>query len=411
MAENNNDFKELEKFSRDTNATIFGIDSEFEKDNELAISIVNDTLKNIKRKYEDRSGEEGLIDYIRGKEWQRLWVQNNPDIEVDGKTNTIINKNEFKNLMADRGFQYLNNIKLEDSDKAKLRRNFRAIYEHIPQAAQACDLYMYNITSPDDFNKTIFDVSYEDTSNLERKNDVEKNVEKLTDKYDLEDLAGEIIHNVLIDSDVYLNVVSIEDDVDFMLNKFDDGDLISEQYLTEEVNEQAYIEGWSLNENQQDAFSMLYEEVDSKEDEKVELTEEQMRKDIVDLVNDRVTIIDSRASRIEFLSLLQETKYQNLNEEVNSTGFDPLAILKNNKETGRTTKYSEDDKFMGLNGSSINLLDPSKTIEISINNKCYGYYVIEEDDSKPEFTTRFQQKTYGNAIDSYNGNFNPNRFI
>ena len=406
MADDKKDFNELKDISQNTNTTIYGSDSKFEKDNDLAISIVNDTIRNIKKRYTDRTGDEGLVDYARSAKFQSVFLNSNgEDVEPDNKTNTVINNSKFKDLMTERGFQHLNNLVVSDNGRITTYRNYRAVYEHIPQAAQACDLFVNNITSPDDFTKTIFDVEYRDITNNERKLDIDKKVNRLTSKYELEELANEIIHTALIDGDVYLNVASIEDDINYMLNKFDGSEIITESYLIDEANDDAYVDGWVLTEAQQEAFHSLYEE---NEDAETELTESQMRQDIVDLVNDRVTIIDSRASRIEFLSSLRDQNYQQLNEDI-STGYDPLDIIKKKRLDGKETEYNSDDNPIGYNGSSLNILDSTRIIELDINGKNFGYYYIEEDNNKPKYTSRFQQKMYGSAIDLNNSKFSPDR--
>jgi hypothetical protein len=405
------DYEKLDDIQKRTDAYIFGTDTNFERDNDLAISIINDTLRNIKRKYTDRTGDEGLVDYVRSRKFQSLFIKGAAEgTEKINNSETVINKDEFKDLMSGQGMQYLSNVILEDSNKTLAIRNYRAVYEHIPQAAQACDLFVNNITSPDDYNKTIFDVIYNDTSNKDRKSDVETKISRLIDKYDLGELSNEIIHNALIDSDVYVSIASIEDDIEYMLNKFDDNDVLTEEYLIEEVNEDAYSDGWTLTEAQKNAFEILYDKVDNEKD--IILTEERIRQDIVDLVNERVTLIDNKYSRLDLLSAIQDTKNQALNESKDTTGFDPMAILKNNqnKKSGKNGQYHEDDDIIGLNGSSITILDTTKTIDININGKSFGYFVIEEDENKPEYTSRFQQKNYGSAIDSNNGKFNPSKF-
>ncbi len=363
MADFEKNKKTLEDLEAKSAIGIYGTNSILDRQEDSISKIIQNTSNQVVSRYGDKNGS-GMIDSSREMDYTNIFGSNikSGDDAEDSKSQKS-KKDSFKELMSSNQISDANAILLRETNRTVLYSNFTAIHEHIPECSQSLDIFKNNIMSPDDFTKMMFNVDYDTTDEALRAK-VRKKLNDITEKYDVEEIADQTIGESLKLGDQYIAVLSLEDDMGMMLNDpmFANGILTesdiramdpnticrsispSDVMITESES-LAFEGGFSLNEGET-------------------VTMQDIQESVSDFVNVNVKI----GSKYDFL--YERMELEKYNRE--TTDVESNTSMKKGK------KQKKDNKPLGINGSSIKILDPSKVVELKVDNVVYGYYHIEE---------------------------------
>lgn len=268
--------------------------------------------------------------------------------------------------MTDNNQLDIGGLLAEDSRRTVLFNNYRIIHQHIPECAQALNIYKDNITSPDDYTKLIFNLSYDAATSEEEKKVVLEKLKALNEKYQLEDKVDDILTESLKLGESYYAVLSLEDELNRMLAdpvrttlnedavRVLDKDAVTVPILSESLD---------LNEAEISAFNECFNNSSSEQ----QLSEAELKTSIAQIINENVIIGSSHEMLLEKFEAEKDTKKNDIPDNFYTT----------NGSKGKKKKTA-DTKPMYLNGSAIRKLVPERVVELRIDNTCYGYYYAEE---------------------------------
>jgi len=376
MANNNRDkiLKQLRDADNKTSVGLTGATNELDLNNLSLRDIIRDTTNRASKKFADHTDGKNL-DYFTELGLSRLMS----DAIVDKKASKEDKKEAkedpekfFKKYMADNNLADKTSLILGDLGKYIEYSNYRAIKKHIPECAAALTVYRNNIISPDDFTKSIFTYNYTDSADEAKINNVKKNIEKLIDKYKLEIKTNDIVEETLELGDSYYAVLSLDKELSSMLQDTSlDKTVLQESiqtYDTEMINVPIDGSDVTLTERQANAFKEFLGYYDQDKDGNQVLKEgyekHNINEDVAKFVNEHFVV----SSKLEMLKERAEYEYDQLHRVDNISD----ATKKNKKKKDKTPLY--------LNGSAIRALNPERVIDLTIDDYCYGYYYIEEND-------------------------------
>jgi len=361
--------KKPNELSNQSSLAVFGVDEELDEQSATLRDVIKQTIIDTSE-YVGNRAKGKPVNYFSEINFGNAFAELRKDPEKRNKGNT--NKSDpgkdFKRYMSEQDFGNISGILMQESGRIIGYSNYRAIYNHIPEAAQALDMFKDNIMSPDDFTKLIFNIEYKNDINPELRKQVEGQFKELISKYNFEELAEEVIEGSLLYGDQYVAILSLEDDLNLMLtDPINTGQIINEKnigmYDLESVDIEVNREDIDLSESKALIETFSEAMALSKEDSGKLLNESTARQLVANLINQNVQIGTKKELILERIS----AEYSNKEEK---KSFDlPTSKKKKNKKN--------DEEPMYINGSSIRLLDPSKVVELKIDNVVYGYYLVE----------------------------------
>lgn len=376
----------LEDLSAKSNTMVYGTVNNLEHEADTVREIVRSTVEATNKKYGERSNGK-VINYFNEINFSKAFseVLKNPDRKKKFEEDP---ERAFREFMENENGGAAEIMLSSESDRILTYNNYSAIYEHIPECAQAVEIFKQNIISADDFTKVIFNLKYDDDKNSDLKKDVERTLQLCSKKYGFEEMADKIINNSLIYGDEYVSILSIDKELNRMLEdpvmrgnlneaqvRLMDPQCVSRDLKAEDVE---IDNGVSLTEAFNEYFA-IDRSRDIKDNEKKEqilseeeiLAEEEIVKSVIaDLINENVHI----GSKKEFLL----ERY--LAEKETANPVDMIHLFNNYKtdKDGNQSK-KEDKEPINVNGSCIKVLDPGRVVELKVDNIIYGYYVFEDD--------------------------------
>jgi hypothetical protein len=368
---------QLDDLFRKSNMAVFGTDGGLEDEAEIVKNVIRGTMRQTANKYGKRA-DGAVVNYFNELNFTSAFsdvIKDPSDKRKEDKNNP---DKTFKKYMAEQDISNIGGILASETHRIIAYNNYQAIYKHIPEAAQALDTYKDNIMSPDDFTKLIFETHYESEVNEELKLKVEEQLDDILEKYELEGMAEEIIHGSLLYGDQYVAVLSLEQELDIMLTDPIMGNNINESMMidfesmdilieSEDVLVDSNVTG-TLNE----MLVQPKKKKEDKNDQRVTITEKEAREYISHVANTNIQIGSKKELILERLSAERsKIKFEQLN--------DLPTIGKKDKSNFKQDR--NDNKPMFINGSSIKILDPTKVVELKIDNTVYGYYYVEGVDS------------------------------
>jgi len=378
MAENKNEAtkKALDSLTTRSNLAIFGMGKELERDDDKLKDIIKQTMVATSEKLGNRANGK-VINYFNEINFTSAFAefkQQNKNTK-DGKEFKENPDRAFKKYMAEQDFSAISSIITSESGRILGYNNYKAIYSHIPEAAQALDTYKDNIMSPDDFTKLIFNIEYNNELDKNIKEKIEKQLDEILIKYEIDDLADEIIGEALMYGDQFLSVLSLEKELDFMLTDpiINNGMNLSESLMhfgdtnitNIEVNKTDVEKSNFLNETVSELLHL-------SDNEKKNITDEFSTELVSALINKNVLI----GSKREFL--LERYSAEKGKMEFGDHGQLTDIPDESSSNKKKKSKRRDDTKPMYINGSSLKLLDPSRVIELKIDSVIYGYYYIQD---------------------------------
>lgn len=356
--------KNLDTLRNKTSMAAYGIGSQLDDENDEIKNIIQQTIKDTKEKIGERTNEKP-INYFNeinfGNAFSEIIINKGKKGE---KQSSEKSAEDFKRYMNDNSNIDVNALLMENSDRVINFNNYRIINKHIPECAQALNIYKDNIMSPDDYTKLIFNVSYEKAINKNTEKIVNERIDNLTLKYELEDKADKIIGEALMLGESYYACISLEDELSLMLS--------SSSTLNEELIRSADENSLSLDvlsENidiDSESLDALNEAFTCESGEKMD--EKIAQQIVAKCINENVIIGSSKELLIE--------RFQADNDSKKYAGL-PEDTIKLKRGPGRPRKNS-DTKPMYVNGSALRYLQPERVCELKIDNICYGYYYAEE---------------------------------
>lgn len=379
---NSEQIKQAIAISDKTESLVYGTSGEFERTDDKVIDEIKKSIYNIQRKYNRKTGKN-MIDYFKSTHFANTVLgkmQENKEKNINGK-NEPFDTNKFKQIMTKEGISKSGDLLAQDLSRIQTYKNYEQIWKNIPQAAQALDIIKHNIMSPDDFTKTMFRYDYLD-DDPKVKEKVIKKLEEIIDKYDVEELADDVINKALIYGDCYVAVLSLEKELSSMLKDFERDDILNESVdnIMKILSESSFFQDYKLykeNVELNETEKIILKEYLYGTDKIEEIDDEKLVEDIVDIINSNVEIVNKKSLLIERVGLeLENIKGKNLIEDKIYNDIDDFMTGK--KKINKNKK--EDKEPIGINGSSIRVLDPRKVIELKVDNVVYGWYYIESDD-------------------------------
>jgi hypothetical protein len=357
--------KQARALSNKSSNAIFGMGNDLDDESEQIKDVIRQTMNATSEKYGNRANGK-VVNYFNELNFTRAFFDLVKDPERSKEASKDPDK-AFKKYMSSKEIADISAMLAGESTRLVQYNNYRAIYFHIPEAAQALDTMKDNIMSPDDFTKLIFNVTYENDLDSKLRERVEEQLHDIIDKYEFEDLADEIIEGSLLYGDQFVSILSIDKELDFMLsdplmagrtnlNESTVGDFDPEK-VDVELNTTDIDKSPVLTE----AFS---EALHLSEEEKKKMDDDVTAEFLVNLVNENVKI---------------GSKKEMLLERISAEGFAAKDLPKDKKRRKKKSD-SDDNEPLYVNGSTINVMDPAKVVELKIDNVVYGYYYVQDID-------------------------------
>lgn len=358
--------KNLDNLRNKSSAITYGVDEQLYDENIEVRNIIQQTIIDTKKKLGERTNEKP-INYFNeinfGNAFNEIFVDTKNKKESENQK--LSNAQEFKKYMTNNNQIDIGALMAEDAGRTVLFNNYRIIHQHIPECAQALQIYKDNIMSPDDYTKLIFNVNYEKPINEDSRKLVKERTDNIRIKYDLENKADKIIEETLELGESYYAVLSLEEDLSLMLSDPVQGFQLNESTIRtldpNTIDMPVLSENIKLNDLELDA---LNECLGLEEN----LNEETASQLVAKFVNENVIIGSSKELLLE---KIEADKDKNKNDI-------PNEFYKEKRSVGRPRKNINDKKPMYLNGSALRYLKPEKIVELKIDNICYGYYYAEE---------------------------------
>lgn len=395
MAKKQDNDAKLTDLSSKSSMLVYGMDDTLTDEDRDLQNVIKQTVIATKDKYGARANGK-IVDYFNelnfGSAFADVFVdKNNKEKHKEFEKNP---EAAFKKYMSENEVEDLSSLMADEQNRLTSYNNYRIIYEHIPECAQALDTYRDNIMSPDDFTKLIFNIVYDDDLDPELKKAVEKQLQDISKKYDIEVKAEDIIENSLKLGDYFIAVLSLNDDLQIMLDdptisgknsmKLNRAENLTESekavlYDVNSINTTILSEDIhaSSDSNIAEAFETALEL------DKTKTTGADIDVAVAKLINENVTIGSSKEFLLERIEADNEEKLKS--ETTTDISSDTYKKL-NGEDPSKDKK--DDDKPLYINGSSLRILNPDKVVELKIDDICYGYYYAEE------VTNNIPQATY-----------------
>lgn len=359
--------KTLDSLKNQSSLIVHGMGTTLDAENTELRNIVQQTVVDTKIKLGERTNGKP-INYFNeinfGKAFNELF---STDKKKDTTAISDVDSKDFKKFMEEGGKIDVNSLLLEDSSRTLLFNNYRIIHQHIPECANALAIYKDNIMSPDDYTKLMFNVKYEKAVDEDTKAVIERRLDDISLKYQLEDKADEIIEESLLLGESYIAVLSLEKELSLMLNDkgvINGGGILNESIQNKlKVTDDDYVSSTVLSEsiNVDNTHTEILSELLDLDG----LQDDGTRGIIAKMINENVQIGSKR-------ELLFERAGAELDKYSKSASDIEL------KTSNKSGKKKKDDKPLYINGTALRRLAPEKLVELRIDDICYGYYYAED---------------------------------
>lgn len=398
----NDDQKNIKDLSSRSNILIYGTDNALNDEDTKTSNIITQTILSTKERFGIKTSGRP-INYFNelniGDAFEEMRMQASGDKKKsDEKAGT-----DFKEYMTDNPNIDATSLLVGDQGRLINFANYRTIYEHIPECAQALDVYKDNIMSPDDFTKMIFDVNYDSNIDPKSKSYIEDQLKDLIEEYEIEQKADEILETSLKLGEAYAAVLSIDKELSWLMNKRNGissgrsiGEILNEENTAILLDRDAsstkiLSESIDLSEMEMSTLKEIFRNPESDK----EVIDSDIQKFVANIINENVEIGSS--SEILTERVLANRDFGSdrgySKTDIPGIGFDVVTGKPySDKEEKKNRKKKEKDAETPLyiNGSVIRLLDPDRVIELKVDNVCYGYYYVED-------TTRNMAATAGSS--------------
>lgn len=368
--------KELINAEDKSSIALMGIDGSLDRESNALRDIIRQTTHKTTMKYGERTDGRNL-DFFTDEGLSKAFVDAtvNKNNKEEYRKATEDPKAFFKKYMNEKSIADLTGTGMRDMAKMQAFANYEAIYKHIPECSKVLNIFVDSIISPDDFSKSLFTVEYKDTSDEEKNSNIIKNCKFLIEKYKLEEKTEDIIRDTLKCGENYYAVLSLEDEMNMMLDdKMAKTEILTENLKTMDlsvVEHELTPDDISLTEEERAVMNEMFNVRGSINESENKMIVEQK---IIDFINDRF-IIGSKLELLQERAGLERERLTKWDADISDDYYD-------NKQNGsnKRKKKKADDKPLFLKGSALRKLDPAKVIDLRIDDISYGYYYIEDAD-------------------------------
>ena len=358
--------KKLAKSSEKSSLAIYSMDNTL-SDEEISVkNIIKQTIVSTKDKYGSRARGK-IIDYFNEINFGAVFSDN----KIDGISKKEAEANPekvIKKMMSANGLVDLGALLTADQSRLRDYSNYEVIFNHIPECAQALEVFKDNIMSPDDFTKLIFDIEYDDETDIAAKKKIEKDLEIIRDKYDVETQSDKIIEQALLKGDAFVSILSLENELgEILSDDITKGKTLNEEMLNIldpscvdiSITPSDIHSNLELNEAVANLYGYGGDNIKTSEDTDIFLA---------NIINENIKIGSKKELLIE-RSLAEAATKENMYTGLN---FNTAQETKTNKNK------KSDEKPLFVNGSVIRMLDPEKVVKLEVDNICYGYFYALE---------------------------------
>jgi hypothetical protein len=382
----------IEDNNKSTTSILYGADQSFIDRNNADFDKIRGTMKNVSEKYKSVTGNspiEFLTRMVIEDERESNKKKGKNGQPEQGKGMMNINQ-----VLENPNNGIVNELFMKDRTRFKAYDDYDALYEYIPQLAQAIEVYVDNIMSPDDFTKDVFSTYYNDRNVTELKGEkkVITNIKNLEDTYKIEDKSKDWIRKTLYMGDQFVAVLPLEKEFNKILGE--NGELLNEQAETVAISESNV----ALTKDEEILLEGMFNPEDGEEgDGRID-----WKSDLAKLMNENVGYSENRYSVIKD-ELLTESEYAQAfgRGEWKPTRESDIGKKKDIKKSKKEIMTDGsmllgdpgDDSGVKISGSYVKLLDPRRVVKINMGDTCFGYYYIETNDDR----MMFSNNAFGNT--------------
>lgn len=390
----------IDSNSKDTTTAIYGADQSFIDRNRADLDQIRGTIKRVSDRYKQVTGE-GIMEFLTKMMMEDSKGSAKGEITAEKVKEGMLNLNS---VLESPHNGLVNEIFLKDKTRFALYDDYEALYEFIPQLAQAIDVFVDNTTSPDDFTKGIFSMFYngETVTHYKTENTIINNLKNLERRYKVEGKAKDWLKKTMYLGDQFIATLSLDREFTKILGE--DGELLGEETPVTILTEDTVV----LSEEQEKLFDEYYMGALS-ESERAELGEDgtgvKWKEDIMKAINENVSFTDNKFAVIRE-ELLMESDFSSMNVRDTFQSVSQTDISKSKQERAKEVqkKVSMTDGSLLMNeprkehavkvsGSFLKALDPRRVVKIQLGDTCFGYYYIETDDDRYKFSTNHVSAT------------------
>ena len=356
--------KKLKDLSNKSSLALYSMDNTL-ADEEISVrNIIKQTIVSTKEKYSSKANGK-IVDYFNELNFGATFADAFASAKEDKNAFKNNPEKSFKKFFTDNGIVDAGALLAGDMTRLQAYTNYEVIFNHIPECAQALEVFKDNIMSPDDFTKMIFDIFYDDETDDAAKKKIEKDLDNIKEKYNVEDYVDQILEKSLLYGDYYVAILSLENELGNLLG---DGVTLNENNAAlfdpscaeVVVNPSDIHSTIELNEAVAEYYGYSGDDIKSSEDTDSFLAQ---------LINENIKIGSKK-------ELLIERNLADTDSRKNDIGTGLSLYNSSNKK--KEKKKKEDSKPLYVNGSVIKLLEPRKVIDLKIDNISYGsLYVVE----------------------------------
>ena len=357
--------KKLKDLSNKSSLALYSMDNTL-ADEEISVrNIIKQTIVSTKEKYSSKANGK-IIDYFNELNFGATFSDVFATAKEDKKAFENNPEKAFKKFLTNSGMVDAGALLAGDMTRLQAYTNYEVIFNHIPECAQALEVYKDNIMSPDDFTKMIFDIYYDDESDEAGKKKIERDLDNIKEKYGVEDYVDQILEKALLYGDYYAAVLSLDDELGNLVSdgvslNEDNAALFDPSCADVVVNPGDIHSTIELNEAVAEYYGYSGEDIKNSDETDVFLSK---------LINENVKIGSKKELLIERNLADNDAKKNDIGTGLN------LNMSSGSKKDKK--KKKDDDKPLYINGSVIKLLEPSKIVELKIDNISYGcLYVVE----------------------------------
>lgn len=370
--------------------TTYGTNDRLDTDSNNLSDIVKQTSAEIANKFGKRFADNNIVDYYTQLNLSSIFDNTKKDDNKKASPDALVSSDDYRQLMTDSSQSSIQLLAAE-SNRLLNYANYTSIAENIPECALARDTYVSNILSPDDYTKSIFFISYEGKNNNETEK-VESGLKSIIEKYNIENKIQEVTSSVVTLGDCFVSVLPYDKELSRMiaatgaglLTESPDYNILDETYhLTERTS------CTTLNE------STILEDLDPEENSVlVEAFGDNYATYLTNAVNNNV--------QMHSVTDLLKSKADADNDII----FSKADIEYDDDASSKKSKKSKVN--LNINGAAIKILDPSKIVELEIDDVVYGFYYIEPGSQSGQPTYSAQNaKSYAMASNPANPSLMP----
>lgn len=340
----------------------YGSGIKLDSDSNRLADIVKQTSMEVSAKFGKRLDNK-IVDNVTNLNLSNLFLTSS-----DKKPNPKKVNNEeiaFRELMENNSQSAISMLTAEQ-DRTLAYSNYKAIVDNIPEMALARDTYVSNILSPDDYNKAIFNITY-DSVDVSDESRVQNQIKHILEKYKLEEMTESIVGDTLTYGDCFVSILPYDREIGkFLAQSSQDGNGM--------LNESSSPVYTMLMENMHLAERMYFEDV--KPNTCSEILNEEEKSVLYEVFGDSADI-----NSILSNSINKNVKVRSFTDMLMDRASADNDIIFNKQDVelkkDKNNKHDKKLKTLNINGAVVKKLAPERVVPLEVDGVCYGYYYIE----------------------------------